>query len=255
MKRLVLPLCLLTVVFNLHSESVYTYDLKKDIALSALSIGVNFSQYLLANPDRIPSNLNRNNVNIFDRGLMFPYNETLHIIRDYYRFVLPVLPIITPLAGDIRKDFDTWLTYGFMYTQASLLTIGTTGLIWRSVYRNRPRQYFWGAAEHPIDGDSFPSDTVAFSFLSATFLSVTFSKEYPESLWKIPVIVGSYTLATGIGVLSVLSGMHFLTDVLAAAVIGSFYGWLIPTIHIKTNNENGISFYFTGNGVIISLKL
>lgn len=255
MKRLVFFLCFLTIGFNLYSESVYTYDLNRDIAFSVLSIGVGLSQYLLPNPDKIPDNLNINNVNVIDRGLMFPYDETLHTIRDYYRFVLPVLPIITPLAGNIRKDFDTWLTYGFMYTQAISLTVGTTGLIWRSVYRNRPRQYFWGDVEHPIDGDSFPSDTVAFSFLSATFLSVTFSKEYPESLWKIPVIVGSYTLATGIGVLSVLSGMHFLTDVLAAAVIGSFYGWLIPTIHIKTNNENRISFYFTGNGVIISLKL
>ena len=255
MKKSIFFLFFLAIGYNLYSESVYTYDLKKDIPILALSMGVYFSQYLQHNPDKIPESLNINSVNFLDRGLMFPYNKTLHTIRDYYRFVLPVLPIITPLAGGIRKNFNTWLTYGFMYSQACLLTVGTTGLMWRINYRNRPRQYFWGAVDHPIDGDSYPSDTVAFSFLSATFFGVTFSHEYPESPWKIPVIVGSYTLATCVGVLSILSGMHFLTDVLAAAAIGSFYGWLIPAIHRTSNNKNIISLYFTGNGIIIALKL
>jgi len=48
--------------------------------------------------------------------------------------------------------------------------------------------------------------------------------------------------------------MHFLTDVLAGAAIGSFYGWLIPFLHKRPNIDNGISFHLTENGGIISLK-
>jgi NhaP-type Na+/H+ and K+/H+ antiporter len=43
-----------------------------------------------------------------------------------------------------------------------------------------------------------------------------------------------------------------LTDVLAGAAMGVFYGWLIPTLHKRTNKENGLSFFFTGNGFLIS---
>jgi len=38
--------------------------------------------------------------------------------------------------------------------------------------------------------------SAAFSFLVSTLFSVTFSAEYLDSLWKIPVIAGSYALAT-----------------------------------------------------------
>ena len=95
--------------------------------------------------------------------------------------------------------------------------------------------------------------STALAFLSASFLSATFSAEYPDSKWKIPVIAGSYVLATGIAFLRIASGTHFLTDVLAGAAIGSLYGWVIPALH-KRQNDN-LTLNFTGNGFIASLKL
>ena len=78
---------------------------------------------------------------------------------------------------------------------------------------------------------SFPSGTAALAFLPAAFISVTFSTEFPKSPWKIPVIVGLYAMAAGIGATRIFNGTHFLTDVLAGAAIGIFFGWLIPTFH------------------------
>ena len=261
-KRPVFLSCFFAISLNIYSQSIYTYDLKKDIIISTLSIGVVGGSYFTpGTTNSIPNELNRNKVNIFDRRFMFSEDETLHYIRDIVRNALPVLTIITPLSvwgsGSWKfekKDFDTWLTYGIMYTQALALTIGTVEILKKTINRYRPRSYFNNSVGVLTSNDCFPSDTTTFSFLAATLLSVTFSAEYPVSSWRIPVIAGSYTLATSIGIIGVISGMHFLTDVLAAAAIGSFYGWLIPMLHRRLDIDNKVSFHFTGNGGLVSFK-
>ncbi|MDR0411846.1 MAG: phosphatase PAP2 family protein [Treponema sp.] len=40
-----------------------------------------------------------------------------------------------------------------------------------------------------------------------------------------------YTLAAEIASMRIVSGSHFLTDVLTGAAIGSFHGWIIPFLH------------------------
>ena len=258
MKRLMYLICFFAIGFNLYSESVFTYDLKKDIPLVAVSAAVFLSPFIIdVKPGNLPSNLDRNDVNVFDRRFMFSDGSILETIASGQKYSLLALPIITPLAvagWDIRNDFNTWLTYGIMYAQAVALTHGTVNIIKNSVERYRPRVYF---SDHPSanDNSSFPSGSTAMAFMGATFLNCTFSAEYPDSPWKIPIIVGSNTLAVSVGISRITSGKHFLTDVLAGAALGSFYGWLMPTLHRRTNHENRISFYFTGNGGLISLKL
>ena len=80
------------------------------------------------------------------------------------------------------------------------------------------------------------------AFLSAGFLSATFSAEYPDSPWKIPIIAGVYTLATGIATFRIASGSHFLTDVLTGAAIGSLYGWVIPLLDLFDNHIKPLDF-------------
>ena len=256
-KLIFLILFLTLIKFDVYSESVFTWDLKKDIAIGAFSLGLFFGAYLMSNEPEVPTNLNRNDVNAFDRGLMFPRDQALYDVRYLQMFVLSVLPIVSPLAvtrGNVRRNLDTWLTYGIMYAQAVFLTYGTRMLIGNVVNRYRPHEYFDNPT-HPIKNNSFPSGTTAIAFMPATFLSVTFSAEFPDSPWRIPLIVGSYTLATAVGVTRIFSGAHFLTDVLAGAAIGSLYGWLIPTLHRRKNIEgNRISPLFTGNGIMLSLK-
>ena len=76
----------------------------------------------------IPDNLNRNDVNVFDRWLMFPHNELLDNIKFLFLAVALVLPIISPLARNIRNT-GNWLTYGIMYTQAFLFTFGIRAML------------------------------------------------------------------------------------------------------------------------------
>ena len=254
-KRLLIILCLFSGNFSAYPESVFTCDLKKDIVLGTLSLAVFAAPFFINNePVNIPVNPDRGSINAFDRSLMFSYKKPLDMISDYGVYALLALPFIS-LAGQI-KDGEAWLTYGVMYAQAFLLTFGTKDILKKAVIRYRPYMYFgcMPAGKGDDYHNSFPSGSTALAFLSAGFLSATFSAEYPDSPWKIPLIAGAYTLAAGVASCRIISGSHFLTDVFTGAAIGSFYGWVIPLLHKRQNNGNKIAMNFTGNGFAVSIK-
>ena len=87
---------------------------------------------------------------------------------------------------------------------------------------------------------SFPSGHTTLAFASASFTSYVFGKYYPDSKWRIPVSLSLYTLATTTALLRVSSGNHFLTDVLAGALIGTLCGLTIPMLH-TLNNKASVS--------------
>jgi membrane-associated phospholipid phosphatase len=237
------------------SQSVFTVDLHKDVLLGAASLAVFASPFFVENiPASVPTNLNKNDINTLDRSLMFPYNETLDKISDYGVYGLLVLPIIS-MAGNYKNP-KTWLTYGVMYAEAFALTFGTKDLLKNAIIRYRPYMYSGGVPAGLMNDyyNSFPSGSTALAFLSAGFLSATFSAEYPDSPWKVPIIVGAYTLAAGAASARIISGSHFITDVLAGAAIGSLYGWVVPLLHKTKNADNNVSMNLTGNGFVVGMK-
>ena len=255
MKKHLLVFCFFTAAYGLYSQSVFTYDLKKDLIIGALSLGIFTSPFFVQNtPSQIPDSLNKNYINSFDRSLMFSYNKTLDMISDYGVYGMLVLPIASVIGN--ANDINTWLTYGIMYTEAFLLTFGTKDLLKNATIRYRPYMYE-GKIQDGQENDyynSFPSGSTSLAFLSATFLSTTFLQEYPDSIFKLPILIGSYSLATAVSAMRISSGAHFITDVLAGAAIGSFYGWIIPFFH-KNNSNSNVTVNVTPNGFLVSLKL
>ena len=181
--------------------------------------------------------LNKDEVNPFDRWAMQPYSKSLHITGT----VTEVLSMAAPLAL-FATDKSEWGIWAVMYAESVLWANGFKEALKFSVQRERPYMYFDGAPQDKIkDGDyikSFPSGHTTMAFNGAVFASYTFSKYFPESKWKIPVIAGSLTLATATAVQRILSGNHFVTDVLAGAVIGSFTGFMVPFLHTLPKREN-----------------
>jgi membrane-associated phospholipid phosphatase len=178
--------------------------------------------------------LDRGTVNGFDRPFMAPYNKGLDITGDIltYGFLLtPVLPVLANI-----RNLDVVLTYGIMYGEAFFFTYGTTDLIKSLVDRDRPYRYFGPlpAGQENDFHNSFPSRHTAMAFMSAGFLTEAFCAEFPGSRWRVPVITAGYTLAVGISASRLLSGSHFLSDVLTGAAIGSLYGYLIPYLHRRS---------------------
>jgi membrane-associated phospholipid phosphatase len=255
MKKYLLVFYFCLSAYSLYSQSVFTYDLKKDIIIGGLSLGVFVSPFFVENtPSQIPDSLNKNDINDFDRSLMFSYNKSLDIISDYGVYGMLILPIVSVIGNG--NDINAWLTYGIMYTEAFLLTFGTKDLLKNAIIRYRPYMYDGGvpAGQENDYYNSFPSGSTSLAFLSATFLSTTFLQEYPDTKWKLPVLIGSYSLATTVSAMRITSGAHFITDVLAGAAIGSFYGWIIPFLH-KNNFNNNVTVIVAPNGFLVSLKL
>jgi len=254
MKKYLLAFYFCIMAYSLHSQSIFTYDLKKDFIIGGLSLGIFASPFFVENsPSQIPDLLNKNDINDFDRPLMFSYNKALDMISDYGVYGMLVLPIVSVIGN--ANDINAWLTYGIMYSEAFLLTFGTKDLLKNAIIRYRPYMYDGGvpAGQENDYYNSFPSGSTSLAFLSATFLSTTFLQEYPDSKWKLPVVIGSYSLATSVSAMRITSGAHFITDVFAGAAIGSFYGWIIPFLH-KNNSNNNIKVNVAPDGFLVSLK-
>jgi len=256
-KRIAVAFLFLAVCSHLKAESVFSLNFKTDIALGALAVGVFTSSFFIETlPNQIPLSLSRNDVNAFDRPLMVTrQNKTIMRISDVTMVSLAFLPVVSFLDN---FNTTTLITYSVMYSQAMLLAYGSRMLLKNNVTRFRPYIHDGREIRANHRHDSFPSGHTCAAFLSATFFSTTFSLEHPDSRWRWPVIIGSHAIAASVGAMRVMAGMHFLTDVLTGAAIGSLYGWLIPYLHVRRNHNNGNNHFpvkMTGNGLFLSLRL
>jgi membrane-associated phospholipid phosphatase len=240
------------VCLNSFAESAYTYNLRRDLIIGPLSIGVFVASFFI---DSRPTNdsFPENNINAFDRLLMFSYDTNLDAAGDVIMYTLLALPVI-PMIGNVR-DANALLTYGIMYAEAFMLTYGTKDILKNIINRNRPYSYF-GPVPSGLEDDydkSFPSGHTSLAFMSAGFLTSILLKDYSNSKWKTPVISISYSMAVAVAVNRIRSGSHFLTDVITGVAIGSLYGYLVLAIHLnrKRNNTN-ITLATSLNGFILS---
>jgi len=256
-KRTLFIFMFFVLSFNLKAESVFSLDLKREIALYAVGVGAVISSFFIETPpSHIPDLFDRNDLNIFDRSMLFTtlnspvrYLSSALMVSINFLPVLPILPVLD------NFNVRTMMTYGVMYSQALLLAYGTRTLMKNNITRFRPWYYGDTVPGTNPRHDSFPSGHTTSAFLAATFLSTTFSLEHPDHRWRWPIVFGSHALASGIGALRIVSGMHFFTDVIAGAAIGSLYGWLIPTLHRTRDRQNNLLIKPVGNGLLASISL
>jgi len=209
-----------------------------------------------------------NNVPAFDRWLARPYNHSLDLASDVVTMVnLALMPLAffgTELViGNV--EFTDVLVLTKLYGDAFFLSYGIKNWMNIGFNRYRPYMYFDNPNEDEISNGefewSFPSGHTKAAFMTATFLNYVLCQCYPESVWKWPVIGGAYTVAFVSGALRVMAGSHFLSDVIAGAAIGSFFGFIIPYMHyvkpyeslIKTNED--VTAAVTPLGVSITVPL
>ncbi|MCL2293560.1 MAG: phosphatase PAP2 family protein [Spirochaetes bacterium] len=239
---------------NSPPASVFALDLKTELIIGAAIAGLFIPQFFI---DSEPGNTkSKNDINFLDWQFMYSYNRTLDTIGTIGTAAALVLPMFSVIQNINNPGFLG--IYAVMYAEAFLLTMATKDLFKVIASRHRPYTYFSETIPSGKENNffhSFPSGHTSYAFLGAAFLATTFSREHPDSRWKIPLIVGSYSLATAVGVSRIASGNHFVTDVLAGALIGSFYGWLIPTLHLRQKNDvPKISVMPIGNSLLFSVS-
>ena len=174
--------------------------------------------------------LNRSDVNGLDRISMFPFSEPLDVTSKVFTYATLLTPAVL-----VATPKSEWVSIGIMYAESVVLTFGIKEVAKLLINRNRPYMYFDDYPQNKIDnGDykqSMPSGHSALAFTGATFTTFMFNQYFPDSKWTIPVIAGSYTLATTAALLRNTSGNHFITDIITGASIGAFSGFIVPWLH------------------------
>ncbi|MCR5606350.1 MAG: phosphatase PAP2 family protein [Treponema sp.] len=224
---------------NILNNADSPFEYKKALDISLFSIGITEWTACLLNEHFSETEkwngklLEKSNVNAFDRFFMHSYNNTISTISDITVYTTVALPLLTMATS------DDYIKIAFMYAETMLLATGTARVLKNCVDRNRPYMYYEGGPSSDIEeGDylnSWLSGHTTNAFAAAVFTAYTFSSYNPDSKWKIPVWIGSLSFATTTGVLRVLSGNHFATDVISGAILGSACGFLVPYLH-KTKN-------------------
>ncbi len=126
-------------------------------------------------------------------------------------------PIVMVGAGLISKNKA--LTQQGLQTGAALtVTVGTTFLIKKLVNRPRPYLTYPDLKNLSTEGSaSFPSGHTSTAFSIATSLSMNYRKWY--------VIAPAYIWAGATGYSRMYQNVHYPTDVLAGAALGSLSAW------------------------------
>jgi len=182
--------------------------------------------------------LSRELVNWFDRSATYNYSESAGTASDILFGVASAAPFILFANENMRND---WTAITLMYLETWSFIGGSTFIVKGSVERIRPFVY---NPDVPMDKKltsdarkSFFSGHTTTAFASAVFLSTVFSDYNPDSKWRPYVWAGSLLTASVVGYLRYEAGMHFPTDILVGAVVGSAIGYAIPWMH-RVGKEN-----------------
>lgn len=232
---------------SFNGNAPFVLDPWADSILMTVGVGASAGSFIwekqVSKTATSPSNIefDLSSVNKLDAAFAHPYSKALHLVGTgtcgMNLVIMPAAVFATELImGNLPwQDVGTIVT---MYAEAFFLAYGIKDTLKMAVHRARPYMYFPGQEDPKkiVDGEydwslSFPSGHTTNAFMGASFLSYVFCKYYPESNFRIPVVATSFTFAVATGVLRVLSGNHFVTDVCTGALIGSVCGFGVPFIH------------------------
>ncbi len=129
-----------------------------------------------------------------------------------------IVPIYELVAGYRKHDRTIVRDAWWAIEGLGVNTILTFGMKY-AVNRSRPYKTYPDIQNYQNDTDpSFPSGHTSFAFCTATSISRYYPKWY--------VVVPAYTWAAAVGYSRMDLGMHYPSDVLVGALVGTGSAWL-----------------------------
>lgn len=247
-----------------QEEKLFDLDPLAEVVIAGGALGVIAFDYLktekntkkgknptftgVRNPSEIPAT---------DAIFYKEYNKTFDYIGTGLQFAAMLTPAVFVMAP--KKD---WFTVGIMYTESLLWAYGLKNLGKAMVYRARPYTYATGWPQKDVDdGDwynSFPSGHATMAFNAATFTTLVYGSFFPEGKTKYIVGAGCYAIAAATAASRIMSGNHFLSDVLTGAAIGTTTGLMIPIAHTYIAQLNasgkGLTARLLPNGLLFKYE-
>ncbi|MFC4870769.1 phosphatase PAP2 family protein [Negadavirga shengliensis] len=226
-----------------HPDIPYRLSWKTDLVTTAVGTGL----FLYANSldnSRTPlmpeqaNEFTHKDVNWFDRSATYKYNPKLRDVSDQLGAFALVVPLTLLADGGVRRDI---VTVGTLFLQTRLFAYGTANISKRSINRYRPYIYNPGVSyEDKIakdPGKSFFAQQTTSVFSTAIFVATVFSDYHPDSKFKPWIWAGTLAAATAISYVRYETGIHYTSDILVGALVGSAIGYGIPKIH-KSKKKN-----------------
>lgn len=241
---------------------------KKDWALLSVSAASTItSEFLLdARNDKLSlieiEALKRSSINQFDRNATYNWSTSAGDFSDVPFRIMPFLPMALGVPLVANKKWDNVFTLGLIYAEVTLLTKGLTGITKTLAGRRRPYLYntdftpeerFALQQDAPAPTASFFSGHSSVTFAFAVLLSKTYTDIYGKNTWSKIIWITSLSAATATAWARVEAGVHYPTDVIAGALIGSAIGYFIPELH-KTKNKK-VSLVISPSQFIVAYKL
>jgi undecaprenyl-diphosphatase len=155
----------------------------------------------------------------------FEYNESLSKASD----ITLGLTLVTPgVLGLIAPPSD-YVAIATSYAGTMVSAYGVRTVLKQVIHKPRP---YVGQIDRPADTsedyESFPSGHSIMAFSAAAYAQTMQLLFYPDSTTIKAVSATTWILAATTATLRVISGNHYLEDVLAGAAIGSAIGFLGP---------------------------
>lgn len=165
--------------------------------------------------------------------------STVSGVSDAMRIGLLIAPLGTAAATFYLADAKTAAQLVAIDLEAYALSMSTVGLLKAVIRRERPD----AAADHcdvrPNDADcvkrvaknSFPSSHAADSFVAASLICTEhLSMAIAGRGWDAGICATALGAATTVSIFRVVADRHYVSDIVAGAAIGAFYGALLPSL-------------------------
>jgi membrane-associated phospholipid phosphatase len=175
-------------------------------------------------------------INPLDRWLMFPYSHGFDVASTIFQYSTVAVPALVGLAFDT----ENFIPMGIVYLQAVSYALAAKNLLGYLVPRYRPYVYMGGAlgVASSEDDQSFPSGHATVAFAAATAGVTIYAMSFPDSPYLIPFAIASFGMAVTTASFRVAAGMHFVTDIMAGAALGSAIGFFVPFLHRTQQTED-----------------
>ncbi|MDD5307132.1 MAG: phosphatase PAP2 family protein [Deltaproteobacteria bacterium] len=180
-------------------------------------------------------------VNAFDRAVIGNDSAAARTASDVFLGAGTALPFALDLL-DVAVSSPADGTYGLVtdtlvLAETVTVDMGITNVVKYTVRRQRPFTYDTGSTDaERADVDSsfsFWSAHTSTTFAMATAYSYLFMMRHPGSPLIAPCWILTELMAATTGVLRVVAGKHFYTDVIAGAVSGVAIGYFVPLVHTR----------------------
>jgi membrane-associated phospholipid phosphatase len=210
------------------------FQLYAEIDLPILAVGLVFAEARLvrSQPAFCAPKCEPGDLNAIDRTTAGYWSPGWQTASDYGLYAVGVGAAALIFADE---GFLPGLNDSVVVAESALAATAVASIM--TLAAGRPRPFLYGekaplSARNSADaGLSFLSNHTAISFSIATSTLVTMRRLHPGSklTWIVAGVGGA--IATFVATARVLGGMHFITDVVGGAVVGTSVGVLVPCLH------------------------